>query len=388
MNVRNGPGLECDIVTTVPAGTQAFIIGLDPEDDWYQVEIEGVVGQAWIYQDLTVLVGSLAGVKRYTPAEIARITGAPAADGSVPLAITVPVTMNVRTGPGLTYDVVSIVPRGTQGRIFGIDPNDDWFQIELVSLDTLVWVYQDITTVVGSLAGVHRVTEEQIALLPAAIVQPALLNARAGPGLAYNILATIPQGTWVKITGINTQGDWFRVELADLDQPAWIFRDFTKVAGGSLTGLEQITVVALPPPMASQLLSSITVALSFPQAGGVELDVSWVDASPCAQLYNLYHRSSADSTVYISLDQAVTGAAAASRNLSFSVLSGDSFISVWCGTYAAGREVAEVAIDPSVAGIYSSTTPTRGELANVPLHAQDRPSTSAPAPVGQAAFSE
>ena len=27
--------------------------------------------------------------------------------------------------PGLDYDVVRIVPAGTQGRIFGIDPDDD-----------------------------------------------------------------------------------------------------------------------------------------------------------------------------------------------------------------------------------------------------------------------
>ena len=372
MNVRNGPGLECDIVTTVPAGTRAWIVGLDPEDDWYQVEIEGIVGQAWIYQDLTTLIGSLAGVKRYTPAEIEQITGTPAAAnvGSVPLAITVPITMNVRTGPGLDYDVVRVVSKGTQGRILGIDPDDDWFQIELEGLDTLVWVYQDLTTVVGSLAGVKCVTEEELALLPAAITQPFLLNARAGPGLAYDIVTTIPQGTWAKITGIDSQEEWYRVELDDLVQPAWIYRDFTKVAGGSLTGLIQITVKDLPSPTVEQLTSSITVDLSLPQAGRVDLDVSWLDAIACAQLYSLYHRASTDTTVYISLNHAATASTANTKSLSFSTLTGSSFISAWCGTNAAGRAVAEVEIDPGVAGTYSSTT-TSGGLAAVPPGADD-----------------
>ena len=374
LNVRNGPALECDIVATVPAGTRAFIIGLDPDDDWYQVEIEGIVGQAWIYQDLTTLLGSLAGVKRYTALEIAQITGIPATatDGSVPLAITVPITMNVRTGPGLDYDVVRVVPKGTQGRIFGIDPDNDWFQIELEGLDTLVWVYQDLTTVVGSLAGVKRVTEEELALLPAAITQPALLNARAGPGLTYDILTTIPQGTWAKITAIDTQGDWYQVELDDLDQPAWIYRDFTKVAGGSLTGLIQITVKDPPSPTVEQLTSSITVDLSLPQAGRVDLEVSWLDAIACTQLYNLYHRASTDTTVYISLNHAATASTANARSLSFSTLTGSSFISAWCGTNAAGRAVAEVEIDPGVAGTYSSTT-TSGGLAVVPPRSTDNP---------------
>ena len=264
----------------------------------------------------------------------------------------------------------AIVPKGTQGRILGIDPDDDWFQIELEGLDTLVWVYQDLTTVIGSLAGVKWVTEAELALLPAAITQPALLNARAGPGLTYDILTTVPQGTWAKITGIDTLGEWYRVELDDLDQPAWIFRDYTKVAGGSLSGLIQIAVGGTPSPTVGQPTSSITVALSLPQAGGVDLDVSWLDASACAQLYNLYHRSSTDTTTYISLDQAATASTVSSQSLSFSTLSGSSFISAWCGTMAAGREVAEVEIDPVVAGTYSSST-TSGGLAAVPPGTDD-----------------
>ena len=370
LNVRSGPGLTYDIVTTVPAGTQATIVGIDPDNEWYQVEIDGVEGQVWIYRNLTTLQGSLTGVKQYTALEIAQLTGTPAADGSVPLAITVPITMNVRTGPGLTYDVLRNVPAGTQGRIFGIDPDDDWFQLELEGLDTLVWVYQDLTTVIGSLAGVKWVTGAEIAMLPAAITQPVLLNARAGPGTTYDILTTVPAGTWAQITGIDTLGDWYRVELDDLDQPAWIFLDYTKIAGGSLSGLIQIAAGGTPSPTAGQPTSSITVELSLPQAGGVDLDVSWLDASACAQLYSLYHRSSTDSTTYISLEQAATASTVNSKSLSFSTLSGSSFISVWCGTNGAGREVAEVEIDPVVAGTYSSTT-TSGGLAAVPPSTDD-----------------
>ena len=281
-----------------------------------------------------------------------------------PLAITIPELMNVRTGPGLTYDIVTTVPAGTQGYIYGIDPDNDWFHIELEGFENHVWVYQDLTTVVGSLAGVKWVTEVELALLPAAITQPLLLNARAGPGLTYDILTTIPQGTWMKIVGIDTLGEWYRVDLPDLNQQAWIFRDYTKVAGGSLSGLIQLALGGKPPP-GSRLTSSITVALSLPPAGGVDLEVSWADISGCAQLYNLYHRASPDTTVYISLDQAATSSTVNSKSLSFSSLSGSSLILAWCGTMTGGREAAEVEIDPGVAGTYSSTT-TSGGLAAVP----------------------
>ena len=366
MNVRSGPGLVYDVVATIPAGTQATIIGIDPTDEWFQVEIAGIDGPIWIYQDLTTLYGSLIGVRIYSSQEIAQLFGG-GAGGTAPLAVTVPITMNVRSGPGLTYDVVRVVPQGTQGRIWGIDPTGDWFQIELEGLDTLVWVYQDLTTVIGSLAGVRRLTTAEIALLPAVITQPLLLNARAGPGTNYDILTTVPQGTWLQITGIDAQGDWYRVELADLDQPAWLFRDLTKVAGGSLAGLIRIAVGGSPSQATSQeLLSSITVELALPQVGGVDLTVNWIDAGPCTQLYHLYHRSGADTTAYTSLDTATTASTANSRSLSFSTLSGSSFISAWCGTNSAGREVAEVEIDPAVAGAYSSSQPVTGGVAAVP----------------------
>ena len=321
------------MVTTVPQNTQARIVGIDPDNEWYQVEIVGVEGQVWIYQGLTTLVGSLVGVKQFTAEEIALLPGG-GADGAVPLAITLPITMNVRSGPGLTYDVVRVVPQGTQGRIYGIDPTDDWFQIELEGLDTLAWVYQDLTRVVASLAGVRRLTTQEIAMLPAAITQPLLLNARSGPGTNYDILTTVPQGTWARITGIDSQAEWFQIELDDLEEPAWVFRDLTKVAGGSLAGLIQIAVADSPPPTVGQLTSSITVELALRQLGGADLEVSWTDAGPCTQLYNLYHRAGTDTTTYISLETAATATTANSKSLSFSTLSGSSFISAWAGRTA------------------------------------------------------
>ena len=360
MYVRCGPGNDYNVVVTVPRGTRAAIVGLDPADDWYLVEIPGVGGQVWINQDLTTLEGSLLGVRRWTLAEVALLSGC-----DRPLAITVPITMNVRTGPGLDYDVARIVPAGTQGYILGIDPTDDWFQIELDGLNTLIWVYQDLTTVVGSLSGVKWVTEAEIAMLPAVISQPRLLNVRAGPGTNYNVLAMLSQGTWVKITGIDRQAEWFRVELDGVDQPGWVYRGLTKVAGGSLGGLIQLARGDAPSSeIVGQLTSSITVELSLPQTGTIDLEVSWTDARACRQLYILYHRPSVDSTTYLSLELATMASTAASKSLSFSRLRGDSLISAWCGTISEGWEVAEVEIDPNLEGTYSSTPPPNGGVAS------------------------
>ncbi len=178
----------------------------------------------------------------------------------------------------------------------------------------------------------------------------------------------MPQGTWAQITGIDTQGEWYRVNLPNLDQAAWMSRDYIRVAGGSLSNLVRIAMGEGP---SSGLLSWITVELSMRDAGGVDLEVSWVDASVCGQLYTLYHRTDTESATYLSLETAAVSTGENAKSLSFSTMTRRSLISAWCGTSSGGREVAEVEIDPGVAGTYSSRPRPGGGLASAHVRTDD-----------------
>ena len=101
-------------------------------------------------------------------------------------------------------------------------------------------------------------------------------------------------------------------------------------------------------------MSSITIELTLPSDGRINLAVNWTDAGACAQVYKLYYRSNTDSPTYFSLETAVTSSTASSKNLSFQTLPANSFISAWCGSSSAGRQVAEVQVDATSAGTYSS----------------------------------
>ena len=187
MNVRSGPGLDYEVITTVPEGTRASIYGRDPLDDWFQVQIEGVDGMVWIYQDLTTVEGSLDGVRFLEQWEIDLI----ARPGDGPLAITTPDILNVRSGPGLDYDILTTVPKGTQATIIGIGPNSEWYKVNLGVLSGPAWIYAGLTTVTGSLANVRQYTQAEVdgietgADNPLAITVPTILNVRSGPGTEY-----------------------------------------------------------------------------------------------------------------------------------------------------------------------------------------------------------
>ena len=270
MHVRLGPDLGYDVVTTVPQGTQARIIGIGPQNEWYQVDLDELNIPGWIFQDMSELDGSLEGVRQVTAEEIAQlpISGAP---GSRPLAVTQPEIMNVRLGPGLDYDVVTTVPHGTEAKILGIDPSREWLQIELDGLEPLGWVYRDMIQVDCPLANVRRITEQEIAVLPAAIIQPRVVHARSGPGADYDVITILTKGTWAKIIAIGPQEKWFQVEVVGLDVPVWVDRCLTKVAGGSLASVRRYTTAEITPPPAEGSEDGKPLAVTLPITLNVRL---------------------------------------------------------------------------------------------------------------------
>ena len=249
MNARLGPGLAYDVITTLPQGTRANIIGVDPRGEWYQLELSDIEIPVWIFQSLASVEGSLDNVSQVSAEELALlpISGAP---GSRPVAVIQPEVMNVRLGPELDYEVLTTLPQGTQVNIVGIDPSGEWLQVELEGMTSLGWLYRDLVQVDCPLVNVRRITEREISLQPAAITQPYALYAFSGPGLAYDIVAVLPRGTWAEIIAI---GDcpptvWYQLEVAGLDEPVWVPRDFVKVAVGSLAGIPLYGVTDFDPP--------------------------------------------------------------------------------------------------------------------------------------------
>ena len=233
----SGPGLAYDIVATIPRGTWAEIIAIGdcPPNVWYQIIVPGLDEPVWVIRDFVrVAVGSLAGIPIYGVTDFVP----PAADNR-PIAVTLPITLNVRSGPGLQYDVVSVVPQGTQARIYGIDPSGDWILVELEGHSSLVWIYCHMTQVQGSVVGVRRVTAAEVTAQPAVLVQPGAVFSRSGPGEEYDAVTILPKGTWAPITGIVPQTGWLRIQVPGMDEPVWIHCDLVKIIG-SLAAVPQV----------------------------------------------------------------------------------------------------------------------------------------------------
>ena len=380
MNVRSGPGTQYDVVTTVTQGTRAEIVGIGPLDEWFLVELDSLDDPAWIYQDLTTVVGSLAGVRQVATWQIGQPGSATGSER--PIAVTFPSLVNVREEPGETYSVLKAVGQGTRAWITGLSPDENWYLVEIDGLDQLGWIREDLTVLVGTLDNVKRITTAELEMLPVAIANTVLLNVRSGPDTTNSLVATLDEGNWVEIVGFNPQEDWVKVRYDTAGRQGWIYRDLTYLAGPlsdmltviasetstdtqaatipQVAGTQQAAEVQQEasteqvPSTQQPAANSVTVEVSLPSNGNIELEVSWIDSDTCTGLYTLYYRSNADSSTYFSLETAVVASTASTKSLSFLTLPNSSLISTWCGTHSDGRQVAEVQVDPSVEGTYSS----------------------------------
>ena len=203
MHVHAEPAVLSPVVDIVPARTEMLVLAENEDGMWVQVQIDDLDEPAWVpkvllvfdtpevegeatrsadealdseepaeasseadtdadhtpceNQDASEQADSASQPEDEVPEEEEDPLARMAAQG--PVAVTQPLRMNVRRGPGTEYPVVTVTERGTLAKIIGIGPQDQWYQVELESLDQPVWLFQGLTELVGSLDGIQQLTE-------------------------------------------------------------------------------------------------------------------------------------------------------------------------------------------------------------------------------------
>ncbi|OUC08081.1 hypothetical protein RY27_11140, partial [Litorilinea aerophila] len=186
LNVRSGPGTDFAIVGKLDPGRVETITGSSEDGQWYRVQVDEVDGEAWI-------AAAYAAVTEATPAA----TEEPAAALPTPTP-----TPGQASTPAQPVEV-SLLPTPTP-------------------------------------------TPQPTPTAPVAVIQPERMNVRQGPGTNYPVVTTVTAGTWLPIVALGPQGEWYQVQVAGRDEPAWVYAGLTQGLG-PLETLPRLSPEEIPP---------------------------------------------------------------------------------------------------------------------------------------------
>jgi uncharacterized protein YraI len=124
--------------------------------------------------------------------------------------------VNIRSGPGTKYDVVTTIPKGIKVNVVGREGN--WLKVESKQGNKPGYISEKYArpletqqvaqskTATPSVAGAYRTLRD--------------VELRDGPGTKFKVVTTLPAG--IKINVVRAEGDWLRVESKKGGKPGYV----------------------------------------------------------------------------------------------------------------------------------------------------------------------
>jgi len=116
LNLRTGAGTGYTVRLVIPKGAQVTTVNRStPSSGWYNIKYNGIVG--WSYGSYLTLVSS---------------PSAGGVSGSYPVGSTLQTTvnLNLRSGVGTSYSVLTTIPSGANVTTVQADPSSGWYNIK------------------------------------------------------------------------------------------------------------------------------------------------------------------------------------------------------------------------------------------------------------------
>ncbi len=199
VNLRTGPGTNHGLAGQAFKGEVLEVTG--KEGDWYRVRKDGAV--AWV-------AGWLVETKQGgNPGAPGQASAQPGGSTSFTAEIT-DSGVNVRSGPGTSYNVVGRADRGNKFTL--LDKSGDWYKIAINGGSG--WVHgQYVKALAGDPAG------ETTGFTGWAVINGSGVNIRNGPGTGYQVVTRANRGDRYLLA--DSSADWYKIVLDD-GKPGWV----------------------------------------------------------------------------------------------------------------------------------------------------------------------
>ena len=217
LNLRAGPSTGDPVLAVMPAGASVTLTG-NSANGFLSVTYNGIAG--WAYADFLSTGGSPAPQPNPQPSP----SPAPNPGGSGTATVTT--GLNLRAGPSTNDAVLAVMPAGATVTLTG-NSASGFLSVRYNGIDG--WAYADLLSTGGGTP------------VPAPSPSPAPggsgtatvttgLNLRAGPGTNNAVLAVMPAGATVTLTGDSSNG-FLSVRYNGID--GWASSDYLNTGGGN-----------------------------------------------------------------------------------------------------------------------------------------------------------
>ena len=219
LNVRSGPSLAYGPVAVINQGTVVSLIGRNADSSWAKIRLsngtEGWVNADGAYIAPNVSISSLPVVDSAT------------APSSSATALVSTGALNVRSGPAVTYSVLTVTSQGQTVILLGRNANSSWAKIRLGN-GTEGWVNASLITPSVSISSLPVADSPAAPEPPVPVAPGAVLSLRSGPGSNYPVTGSVYQGLQVNAVGRNANSTWIKVQLSD-GQQGWIGAQYVQL---------------------------------------------------------------------------------------------------------------------------------------------------------------
>ena len=239
LNIRSGAGTSYSVITKAHKGESVDI--LDTSNGWYKVKLSnGKIG--WASSDyITRVSNSNSNLQNGTS-----ISGY----GKVTAS-----TLNVRSGAGTNYSVVTKVYKGDKVNL--LESSNGWYKVKL-SNGKVGWASSDYITKINNSNNDSSNNNSQsgTSISGYGKVTASTLNVRSGAGTSYSVVTKAYKGDKVEL--LESSNGWYKIKLSS-GKVGWASSDYiTKInnsnndssnnnsqSGTSISGYGKVTASTL-----------------------------------------------------------------------------------------------------------------------------------------------
>ncbi len=194
--------------------------------------------------------------------------------------------VNLRSGPGLDFEVVAVAERGEEFDITGRSGDGEWWQICCTVEGVTAWVINTLVDTDGPVENVPGLAADQVAAAQEfssgsvrARVNIPLLNARGAPDTSSEVVEIVEGGQEFDVLAANDARDWWRVCCVE-GQEVWLADEFVDLSGPA--GIVPIFGEEAAPAQPVEFTFDLVSQEQFAETGGVRVFLFVTDAADAA----------------------------------------------------------------------------------------------------------